>query len=98
MNQPCYAELQANTNFSFLRGASHPEEMVLQAAAFGHAAIGIADRNSLAGVIRGHTAAKEAGIRYCVGARLDLVDGASLLAYPVLQIIYAVFIYGVFSI
>ena len=88
MIQPCYAELQVTTNFSFLRGASHPEEMVLQAAAFGHAAIGIADRNSLAGVIRGHTAAKEAGIRYCVGARLDLVDGASLLAYPTSRMAY----------
>jgi len=79
---PSYAELQITTNFSFLRGASHPEEMALQAAAFGYAAIGIADRNSLAGVVRAHIAAKEAGIRLCVGARLDLVDGASLLAYP----------------
>lgn len=77
-----YAELQVTTNFSFLRGASHPEEMALQAAAYGHAAIGIADRNSLAGVVRAHIAAKEAGIRLCVGARLDLTDGASLLAYP----------------
>ena len=77
-----YAELQVTTNFSFLRGASHPEEMVLQAAAFGHRAVGIADRNSLAGVVRGHLAAKEAGIRFVVGARLDLEDGASLLAYP----------------
>ena len=82
MIEPSYAELQVTTNFSFLRGASHPDEMVLQAAALGHAAIGIADRNSLAGVVRGHIAAKEVGIRYCVGARLDLVDGLSLLAYP----------------
>ena len=77
-----YAELQVTSNFSFLRGASHPEEMALQAAAFGYAAIGIADRNSLAGVVRAHIAAKEAGLRLCVGARLDLSDGISLLAYP----------------
>ena len=82
MTQPSYAELQVTTNFSFLRGASHPEEILLQAAALGHTAIGIADRNSIAGVVRGHIAAKEAGVRYCVGARLDLVDGVSLLAYP----------------
>jgi error-prone DNA polymerase len=79
---PSYAELQVTTNFSFLRGASHPEEMTLQAAAFGYTAIGITDRNSLAGVVRAHIAAKEAGIQLCVGARLDLVDGFSLLAYP----------------
>ena len=77
-----YAELQVTSNFSFLRGASHPEEMALQAAAFGYAAIGIADRNSLAGVVRAHIAAREAGLRLCVGARLDLFDGISLLAYP----------------
>ena len=77
-----YAELQITTNFSFLRGASHPEEMVVQAAAFGYAAVGIADRNSLAGVVRGHIAAMEAGIDFCVGVRLDLIDGVSLLAYP----------------
>ena len=72
-----FAELCVTTNFSFLRGASHPEEMALQAAAFGYAAIGIADRNSLAGVVRAHIAAKEAGLRLCVGARLDLSDGIS---------------------
>lgn len=83
-----YAELQVTTNFSFLRGASHPEEMALQAAALGYVAIGIADRNSLAGVVRAHIAAKEAGIRLCVGARLDLTDGASLLAYPTDRIAY----------
>ena len=58
-----FAELIAATNFSFLRGASHPHEMVGQAAELKLAAIGIADRNTLAGVVRAHTAAKEAGIR-----------------------------------
>ncbi len=83
-----YAELQTTTNFSFLRGASHPDELVLQAAALGHPAIAVTDRNSLAGVVRAHVAAKEANIRLVVGARLDLADGASLLAYPVNRAAY----------
>ena len=78
-----YIELQVTTNFSFLRGASHPAELVLQAAALGHPAIAVTDHNSLAGVVRAHVAAKEAGIGLVVGARLDLADGASLLAYPI---------------
>ena len=78
-----YVELQTTTNFSFLRGASHPDELVLQAGALGHSAIGVTDRNSLAGVVRAHVAAKEAGVGFVVGARLDLADGVSLLAYPV---------------
>ena len=79
---PDYAELQVSTNFSFLRGASHPDELTIQAAALGHRAIGVTDRNSLAGVVRAHLGAKQAGIPLLVGARLDLRDGASLLAYP----------------
>ncbi len=79
---PRYAELQVTTNFSFLRGAAHPDELVLTAAALGHAAIAITDRNSLAGVVRAHHAAKEVGIRLVVGCRLDLRDGTSLLAFP----------------
>jgi error-prone DNA polymerase len=79
---PAYAELQATSNFSFLRGAAHPEELVAQAKALGLAALALADRNSLAGVVRGHLAAKEAGLRYVVGARLDLGDGASALCFP----------------
>ncbi len=77
-----YAELQVASNFSFLRGASHPDELVMQAAALGHRAIAITDRNSLAGVVRAHQAAERAGIRLVVGVRLDLADGTSLLAYP----------------
>src|ERR1700730_14801298 len=79
---PRYEELQVTTNFSFLRGASHPCELVLTAAALGHQAIAITDRNSLAGVVRAHHAAKEVGIRLVVGCRLDLSDGTSLLAFP----------------
>jgi error-prone DNA polymerase len=78
-----YAELAAATNFSFLRGASHPDEMVLQAKALGLAAIGIADRNTLAGVVRAHRAAKEAGIRLLVGARIVTRCGFEAIAYPV---------------
>src|SRR6201984_562791 len=77
-----YAELQVTTNFSFLRGAAHPDELVLTAAALGHAAIAITDRNSFAGIVRAHHAAKRVGIRLVVGCRLDLSAGASLLAFP----------------
>ncbi|MGE0260009.1 MAG: PHP domain-containing protein, partial [Alphaproteobacteria bacterium] len=79
---PTYAELQVTSNFSFLRGASHPDELVVTAAALGHAAIAITDRNSFAGIVRAHHAAKTVGIRLVVGVRLDLRDGTSLLAYP----------------
>lgn len=77
-----YAELQVTSNFSFLRGASHAEELVAQAKALGLAAIAVTDRNSLAGVVRAHTAAKELGVRLIVGARLDIRDGPSMLCLP----------------
>ncbi len=77
-----YAELQVTTNFSFLRGASHAEELVAAARDAGLSAIGICDRNTLAGVVRAHIAAKEAGLDLVVGARLDLADGPSLITYP----------------
>jgi error-prone DNA polymerase len=88
-----YAEFGAATNFSFLRGASHPEEMVEQAAVLGLAGIGIADRNSLAGVVRAYSAAKEwrdredgvstRDLRLAVGSRLVFTDGTpDILAYP----------------
>src|SRR5688572_12476408 len=77
-----YTELQVTTNFSFLRGASHPEELVQQAAALGYKEIAITDRNSFAGLVRAHVAAKKSGIRIIPGCRLDLMDGPSLLAYP----------------
>ncbi|MBV8889075.1 MAG: DNA polymerase III subunit alpha [Alphaproteobacteria bacterium] len=77
-----YAELQVTSNFSFLRGASHPDELVATAAALGQQAIAITDRNSFAGIVRAHHAAKVTGIRLVIGVRLDLCDGTSLLAYP----------------
>lgn len=72
----------AATNFSFLRAASHPDEMVLAAKSLGLAAIGIADRNTLAGVVRAHKAAKEAQMRLLVGARLVTRCGFEAVAYP----------------
>jgi len=86
--EPRFAELAAMTNFSFLRGASHPEEMVARAAELGLAGIGIADHNSLAGVVRAHTFAREnaeamAGARVVPGARLAFIDGSpDALVYP----------------
>ena len=78
-----YAELQCTSNFSFLRGASHPEEIAMQAKHLGVAAIAVTDCNTLAGVVRAHAAAKDAELPFIVGARLDLTEpGISLLAYP----------------
>ena len=78
-----YAELAVTTNFSFLRGASHPAEMVAQAEACGLTAIGIADRNSFAGVVRAYAEAlKRKSIKLLVGTRLVTIDGFEVLAYP----------------
>ena len=77
-----YAELQVTSNYSFLRGASHPDEMVLQAATLGHTAIAITDHNTLAGVVRAHVAAKIHGIQLIVGTRLNLKDAPSLICLP----------------
>ncbi|MGE0121067.1 MAG: error-prone DNA polymerase [Dongiaceae bacterium] len=82
MHVTAYAELQVTTNFSFLRGASHPPELVAAASALGLKAIAVTDRNTLAGVVRGHAAARSTGIGFVVGARLDLQDAPSLLIYP----------------
>src|SRR3954469_17879818 len=83
MSVSAYAELAVTTNFSFLRGASRPEELVEAAVELGLAGLGIADRNSVAGVVRAHTKAKEAGLRIIVGARLVFADGTpDILAYP----------------
>jgi error-prone DNA polymerase len=83
---PAYAELAVTTNFSFLRGASHPQEFAAAAALYGLKAIGIADRNTLAGVVRLYTALKEISApkpKQLVGCRLVFVDGTpDILAYP----------------
>ncbi|HEY9214650.1 MAG TPA: PHP domain-containing protein, partial [Ancylobacter sp.] len=64
MNDAFYAELAVTTNFSFLRGASKAKELVAQALMLGHAGIGIADRNTVAGVVRAYAAVKEAEEAY----------------------------------
>ena len=77
-----YADLQVTTHFSFLRGVSSAEELFSAAAVLGIKALGVVDRNSLAGMVRAHEAAKVTGVRLIVGCRLDLQCGSSLLVYP----------------
>ncbi|MEP3890947.1 MAG: error-prone DNA polymerase [Hellea sp.] len=77
-----YAELSATSNFTFLKGASHAFEFVERAVELGLSALSITDVNSFAGIVRGHKAAKELGLRYVVGVRLQLTDGPDVLAYP----------------
>ena len=82
-----YAELDVTTNFSFLRGASHADELVLQAARLGYRAIGVTDVNSLAGVVRMHDAVRQIAAtgwapQLVVGARLVLEDAPDLLVWP----------------
>ncbi|SKB81898.1 error-prone DNA polymerase [Dyadobacter psychrophilus] len=84
-----YTELQVTTNFSFLRGGSHPEELVQQALIYEYKKIAITDRNTLAGIVRGHAAAKGKDIRIIPACRLDLLNGPSLLAYPTTQQAYS---------
>ncbi|WP_333685252.1 PHP domain-containing protein, partial [Pontibaca methylaminivorans] len=89
MNAPRYAELQVTTQFSFLRGASSAEELFGTAAAMGIEALAVMDRNTLAGIVRAHEAAKGAGIRLIVGCRLDLICGMAVLVYPTDRAAYA---------
>lgn len=77
-----YAELEVTSNFSFLRGASQPDELVYRAAELGYSAIAITDFNSVAGVVRAHEAAKEVGIPLVIGSRLILEDGPDVLVWP----------------
>ena len=84
-----YTELQTTTNFSFLRGASHIEELFARAAVLKIPALAITDRGTLAGIVRAHKYAEETGVRAIVGTRLDLTDGGSVLLYPTNQPSYA---------
>ena len=77
-----YAELQVTSHFSFLRGASSPEDLFSQAALCGIEALALCDRNSLAGIVRANEAARATGVRAVVGCRLDLQDGTAVLVYP----------------
>ena len=82
LDGPRHVVLGCYSNFSFLRGAAYPHEMVEAAAALGWDAIGIADVNSLAGIVRAHVAARDHGIRLVVGARLAPVDGPQVIVHP----------------
>jgi len=85
-----YVELAAASNFSFLRGASHAEELVVQASRLGLGGIAITDRNSLAGVVRAHMAAKEAGLAFAPGCRLVFMDATpDILVWPEDRTAYA---------
>jgi error-prone DNA polymerase len=79
---PRYVELQVTSHFSFLRGASAPEELFAAAKLLGHETLGLADRNSVAGVVRGWDGQKATGVRMIAGARVDVTDGRALLLYP----------------
>src|SRR5689334_10551479 len=76
---PAYAELHCLSNFSFLRGASSPEELAERAHALGYAALAITDECSVSGTVRAHFAAKEAGLPLVIGSEFTLVDGTKLV-------------------
>ncbi|HTZ00473.1 MAG TPA: error-prone DNA polymerase, partial [Rhodocyclaceae bacterium] len=76
---PPYVELHCLSNFSFLRGASHPEELVLRAKELGYAALALTDECSFAGAVRAHVAAKEAGLKLIHGTQITLADGLRLV-------------------
>src|SRR5581483_10138641 len=73
--QPSYAELHCLSNFSFLRGASHPEELVARAKALGYSALALTDECSVAGVVRAHLAAEAYGLKLLIGSEFALADG-----------------------
>jgi error-prone DNA polymerase len=77
-----YAELGVMSNFSFLEGASHPGELMSQAKALGLAAVGVADRNTLAGMVRAAMGAETADLKLIVGSRLAFTDGTELIVFP----------------
>jgi error-prone DNA polymerase len=77
-----YVELQVTSHFSFLRGASSPEELFAAGALLGHGALGLADWGSVAGVVRGWDGQKATGCRMIPGARVDTREGHALLLYP----------------
>jgi len=89
MTGPVYVELQVTTHFSFLRGASSPEELFAAAALLGLPALGIVDRNSVAGLVRAWDGERTTGVRSIAGCRVDLTDGTGLLLYPTDRAAYA---------
>ncbi len=77
-----YAELHAKSNFSFLEGASHPDELVQRAAELHYAALAVTDRNSLAGIVRAHVAAKQRDLKLIVGAEITPEDALPVVLWP----------------
>src|SRR3954469_11218958 len=84
-----YAELHCKTNFSFLEGASHPDELVRQAAELEYRALAVTDRNSLAGVVRAHIAAKEAKLPLVIGAEIAPTDAPPVVLWATNRASYA---------
>ncbi len=76
-----YVELHCKTNFSFLEGASHPSELVAEARRLGYAGMAVTDRNSLAGAVRTHVAAKDAGLKLLIGSEITMVDSGPVLLW-----------------
>ncbi len=85
---PPYAELHCLSNFSFLQAASHPDELVAQAAALGYSALAITDRHSVAGVVRAHVAAKEHRLKLIIGAEIHPLDGPPLILWAINRVGY----------
>ena len=86
---PAYAELHCVSNFSFLRGASHPGELVIQAQALGYSALALTDECSMAGMVRAHEAAKKCGMKLIVGAEFHTVDDLHIVLLATSQRAYA---------
>ncbi|HET6769507.1 MAG TPA: PHP domain-containing protein, partial [Chitinophagaceae bacterium] len=84
-----YCELHVTSNFSFLDGASHPEEFIEQATLFGYKEIAVTDRNTFAGIVRAHMAARVKGIRLIPACQLSISDGPALLVYPTDKNVYS---------
>lgn len=77
-----YVELHCQSNFSFLRAASHPDELVTRAAELGYGGLAITDRDSLAGIVRAHGRAKELGLKYIIGAEVHPRDCPAMVLWP----------------
>ena len=77
-----YVELHCRSNFSFLRGASHPDELVAAAASLGYRGLALTDIDTVAGVVRGHGAAKEVQLPFHVGAEIRMTDGPPIVVWP----------------
>jgi error-prone DNA polymerase len=81
-SEVAFAELCCTSNFTFLTGASHPDEIAKRAAELGYQAFGVCDTNTLAGVVRAHVEAERQGVRQVVGSRVELADGQGIYVWP----------------